>query len=29
VLQSYLRHDHLISIVTLEAFVARANRGEL
>jgi hypothetical protein len=28
-LQSYLRHDHLISIVTLEAFVARANRGEL
>jgi hypothetical protein len=28
-LQSYLRHDQLISIVTLEAFVAKANRGEL
>jgi hypothetical protein len=25
----YLRHEDLLSIVTLEAFVARANRGEL
>ena len=25
----YLRHEALLSIVTLEAFVARANRGEL
>jgi hypothetical protein len=28
-LLSYLRHEELLSIVTLEAFVARANRGEL
>ena len=25
----YLRHQHLLSIVTLEAFVARANRAAL
>ncbi len=25
----YLRHEELLSITTLEAFVARANRGEL
>jgi hypothetical protein len=25
----YLRHDALVSVLTLEAFVARANRGEL
>jgi hypothetical protein len=28
-LQPYLQHQDLLSIVTLEAFVARANRGEL
>jgi hypothetical protein len=25
----YLRHDSLLSIVTLESFIAKANRGEL
>ena len=25
----YLRHDSLVSVLTLEAFVAKANRGEL
>jgi hypothetical protein len=25
----YLRHDSLVSVLTLEAFVARTNRGEL
>ncbi|HEU0072516.1 MAG TPA: PD-(D/E)XK nuclease superfamily protein [Dehalococcoidia bacterium] len=28
-LWEYMRHDELLSIITLEAFVARANRGEL
>ena len=28
-LLSHLRHEDLLSIVTLESFVARANRGEL
>jgi hypothetical protein len=28
-LKAYLQHQHLLSIVTLETFVARANRGEL
>ena len=28
-LREYLRHQDLLSILTLEAFVARANRGEL
>ena len=28
-LREYLRHDELLSIVTLEAFVALANRGTL
>jgi hypothetical protein len=28
-LLDYLRHEELLAIVTLEAFVARANRGEL
>jgi hypothetical protein len=28
-LLTYLRHEDLLSILTLEAFVARANRGEL
>jgi hypothetical protein len=28
-LLAHLRHDDLLSIMTLEAFVARANRGEL
>jgi PD-(D/E)XK nuclease superfamily domain len=28
-LLAHLRHDDLLSILTLEAFVARANRGEL
>ena len=28
-LLAYLRHEELLAIVTLEAFVARANRGEL
>ena len=28
-LWEYMRHEDLLSIITLEAFVARANRGEL
>lgn len=28
-LWEYMRHEELLSIITLEAFVARANRGEL
>jgi hypothetical protein len=28
-LHPYLQHQDLLSIITLEAFVARANRGEL
>jgi hypothetical protein len=28
-LHPFLQHQHLLNIVTLEAFVARANRGEL